>query len=202
MVNIVFSFKKLSQNDLTTYAGTVVQKMTTDTQFKALKPQVEALKTALDAYNTAVTEAMHGGKLFTIAKNECKETVLEKLEIVARYVSLQAETEAIVMAAGFEVKKTAKTIQELITPSNLSVVNAERTGAVRVSWEKVSGAINYALEMRTKADAPWQNGKYTTATEIYVTDIQPGTFIEFRNRSLGRKELVSEWAPPVGVWVS
>ena len=47
--------------------------------------------------------------------------------------------------------------------------NAERSGAVNLSWESVTGAVTYAVETLVKGETAWQNGKYCTTKTLTLT---------------------------------
>lgn len=202
MIN--FSFKRMKDADLFTFAGGVVQRITTDPQFVSLKPQADALKTAYDAYSISLSVAKMGGKDRLMERDARRANLILELDIVAKSVDvLSRGDEGIQMDAGFETRKAviSKT-NSVQTPPSFSVLNTERTGEVRLSWQTVEGALVYAIEQRLKGETVWKNGEYTSKREIVLSDYEPGQYIEFRIRTLGRGELKSDWTSVVGVWVA
>jgi hypothetical protein len=200
---IVYSFKQLPQGELPTFTNNVIQRMSTDVRFKDLKPHVDMLKAKYDAYILALSAASDGGRTLIIEKNKRMEELINQLVAVTYFVNILANgDESIAVAAGFEVRRPSKPIEKLPKPEGLRVKNDEVSGAVRLACEKIPGAVNFAIEHLVKDAADWKNGKYTTRSEVILPDYQPGSFVEFRIRALGRNGIESEWSSPVGVWVS
>ena len=206
MINIiVLSYKKLPQAGLNTFASTVSQKMTDDTRFVALKPSVDALKIANDEFTTALANAFRGSEAQTIAKNKCWDVVIKCLDRVAYEVNGVADgNEDIAKAAGFDVKKAPKEVKEVAIPTNLVALNiVDKTGAVSLSWDcDTTGVIQYAVEYQIQGEETWRNGTYCSSRSVVLTGFEPRSFILVKTRSMGRKELKSDWTPPVGVLVS
>ena len=206
MINIiVLSYKKLPQADLNTFASTVYQKMTEDAQFVGLKPWVDALKIANDEFTIALANALRGSEAQTNAKNKCWDVVIKCLDRVAYEVNGVANgDEEIAKNAGFDVRKASKEIKEVAIPTNLVALNlVDKTGAVSLSWKcDTTGVIQYAVEYQIQGEEKWHNGTYCTSKSVVLTGFEPRSFILVRTRSMGRKELKSDWTQPVGVVVS
>ena len=206
MLNIiVLSYKKLPQADLNTFASTVYQKMTDDAQFVGLKSWVDALKIANDEFTTALANALRGSEAQTNAKNKCWDVVIKCLDRVAYEVNGVANgNDEIAKAAGFAVKKASKEVKEVAIPTNLVALNlVDKTGAVSLSWKcDTTGVIQYAVEYQIQGEETWHNGTYCSSKSVVLTGLEPRSFILVRTRSMGRKELKSDWTQPVGVLVS
>jgi hypothetical protein len=200
---IVYSFKSLPQSEIGVFANTIIQNMTNDAQFSSLKLQVDALKLTLDAFNVAMANASKGGKDRIAEKNTRLTQLINHLVEVALNVDLVARgNEKIVTASGYDLRKAGKTTDKINKPENLIVLNNEVSGAIDLSWETVNGAVNYAIEHQVKGEIEWRNGKYTTRKDLTVNGYEPGKFVDFRIRALGRNSLESEWTAAVGVWVA
>ena len=206
MINIiVLSYKRLPQAALNSFASTVYQKMTDDAQFVGLKSWVDALKIANDEFTTALANALRGNEAQTIAKNKCWDVVIKCLDKLAYEVNGLADgDEEIAKAAGFDVRKAPKEIKEVAIPTNLVALNLnDKTGAVSLSWNCDStGVVQYAVEYQIQGETTWHNGTYSTSKSVVLMGIEPRSFLLVKIRSLGRKELKSDWTPPVGVLVS
>jgi hypothetical protein len=200
---IIYSFKHYAQSNIGVFANTIVQNMTNDAQFSSLKPQVDALKLTLEAFNVALANASKGGKDRIEEKNTCLIKLVTHLVQVALYVDLLAEgNEKVITASGYELRKPGKTTDKVSKPENLIVKNNEVSGAIDLSWETVNGAVNYAIEHQVKGEIEWRNGKYSTRKDITLNGYEAGKYVDFRIRTLGRNGLESEWTAAVGVWVA
>jgi hypothetical protein len=200
---ISLTFKRYSEADLAQFATNVVNRMTVDPQFASLMPQVDVLSACDKAFDLAVSNALHGGTQLTKEKNRKMDELKNQLEVVAIYIEgLAKEDEDVVSAAGYEVKKAAEPINFIAEPTAVKVVNDERSGAVKLSWNAVEGAINYGIERKIGEGAAWQNGDYSSARSTVITGLPPGTYTSFQVRAYARKGMVSGWSQEVGVWVS
>ena len=201
------AFKQLPQDSLNTYAKNVVELMTTDPLFTSLSPAVAALKTVRNAYSVALTNNVTGGQITTIAKNNCKISLLNQLTNVALMVEILANGDpAIILAAGFDLIRVRKSYSSLDAPDVLKVTNETAPGLVTVELVKVEGATNYGIEKRiVTAENPegvWVNGQYSSALKFELTGLTSGETYQLRFRSLGNKGLVSIWSAIQEVFVS
>ena len=200
---VVLNFKRLNQTELAAFTNNVLYRTVNNEQFSSLKAQLTDLKTAYETFLTACANAANGGKDRVLEKNTRMTDLMTQLTIVARNVELLAgDQDDVVMASGFDVRKERKTTQEVTVPAGLIVQNAERSGAVNLSWESVTGAVTYAVETLVKGETAWQNGKYCTTKTLTLENFTPGTYVEFHVKTIGRGTLSSDWTPSIGVWVS
>ena len=202
---ISFAFKRYPAAQLSTFTNNICLKMAQNALFDDLKPQVDELKSKYSAFTIALSNASGGGSPQITAKNKSMDDLKNELIAVAYYVNIVAKKdEEIVKAAGYEPRSSSSSnsITKLTKPGNLIVKQDDASGAVKLSWEKVPGAVNYGIEMSPKGGTAWKNGKYTTRREIILTGFEPGTYVEFRNRALGYNELESEYSNVVGAWIS
>ncbi len=201
---ISLSFKKYNQAEVAQFANNVINSMTKDAQFITLKPFVDDLSADYDAFTTAVTNAIYGGTLLIREKNRKMADLNAELETVAIQVeALANENEDVIEAAGYQVRIPNKPITELMPPSSVSVLNvADKSGAVKLSWKPTPGAVNYGIERLYAGETVWQNGDYSTASTIIISDLKPGSQITFHLRAIGTKGKKSGWSQEVTVWVS
>jgi hypothetical protein len=203
MVNpqVSLSFKKLPQGELTSFVNNVVQRMTENAAFVALKPQVDELKAKLDAFNIALSNAALGGKDRTADKNDCLVAMINQLTVVARLIEIMPNlSERGIIDAGFEVRnttRTPKTIRDLETPTGLATKRIDKSGAIKLEWSPVENAINYAIEYKKKEDETWKNGSYNNRPEYSFTNLEPDTFYDFKVKTLGPDGFTSDWSIPV-----
>lgn len=199
---ILLSFKRMTQKDANSFASSITQRMTDDTQFADLKPMVEVVKVLNEAFTVAFANAVHGGTDRTRVKNDCFDALITKLDELAQEVERKAKgDENIALSAGFDIRKPAKPIQDLSTPAGLSVENAPRTGAIKLRWESNPAVVNYAIEHQVKGEETWKNGTYSTSSDAVLSGFSSGSYAMVRICGLGRKGLKTEWTEPVGVWV-
>ena len=200
---VLLAFKTYTQGVLFNFTDKVIQNMNSDAQFTSLKPQVDEMSLRFAEYKTIANDVNALGPLSTRAKADKKETFMHQLTIVARRVDELADgNESVLLAAGFEVRTAAKAIDSVEPPTNFTVEKSLRPNAVEVSWTHAEGRHNYALERRIEGAELWQNGNYPTGKKITLTNLESGAIMEFRIRTVGRRDLLSDWTQPVSIRIS
>ena len=196
------TFKKMPQGKLNSFTTVITTKMTDDNRFIALKPQVDELKTLNVNFATALANASSGGVELTIIKDRCMAAVIDALDDMADDVDKLANgDETIVYAAGFEPRKTPEPISEIEPPKNFTLVNAPKTGEIKAKWKAQAGVVNYVIEYQVKGEEKWQNGTYTTSSEIILKGFNMGSFVSVKVCGVGRKGLKSDFTEPATVLV-
>ena len=197
-----YGFNRLNQTDMAAFTAPVVERMGANPIFIQLKPEVDVLKLNLDAYNAAAAAAVNGGSEFNLAKNDSHVTMKAQLNLVAQHVDVMSiDKPAIVLAAGFEVLKQTQPVQDFSAPVGLVLDYGGASGALKLSWKAVPGAINYCIESMSKTDPVWKNGLFNTRKDILLTDLEPGSFVTYRVRAVGRGGKVTGWSAEINSWV-
>ena len=200
---VVLSYKKLTQKELGTFSNNIVLRTTNDPQFAALAKSVSTLKVLSVNYQTALSDALNGGRVFTLKKEEAQKLLIGQLDVVAREVDVLADgDEAVVLAAGFEVRKAPVALTAIAAPTGLTATNLDRTGEAYLSWNPVPGSTIFGIEKRKKGETVWQNGEYATASSITIKNLTADTRMEFRVITKATKGITSDWSSVVEVLVS
>jgi hypothetical protein len=202
-MDVSLAYKKKPQAELLSFASTVWQKMRDDDQFKHLVAEITILGTKTAAFAAAIAAAQGGSDAQKAAKRVCWDETLEALDILAFLVNIFAKgDELTIKAAGFEVKKAAKSLSEVPMPTDLQVVNEPRTGEISTKWKGCTAAVNYGLRFRVEGETAYQNGTYATACYATIMGLPSKTYVEVCVQAMGTKSLKSEWTEPVSVLVS
>ena len=200
------AFTKLGQGALAVYVKNVVTLMTADVQFASLSTQIIDLKASYDAYDSALTNNVNGGRMTTIEKDKCKKEVLDKMKSLALLVNHLADgSETVIMAAGLDVRKAVGSYTSLTAPNVLKVVNESEPGVVTVLLSKVESATVYGVEKRKMMDpetTAWENGDYSSALKFQLNNLESGKTYQLQFRSIGNKGLVSPWSKVTELLVS
>ncbi len=186
---------------------TVYQRMKDNDQFTAEQALVDALKLSTGLYEAAKGAAASRDSIKIAYKNECYQTFIEKLDLVADAVEKKANGDyKISQNAGFDTPSTTKrSIDFLEMPTGLKAEDVKgRKGFAKVGWDNDPDAISTAVmwQVQGEADAPWQNGTYSTANTTLVPGLPSGKYVAFKVYSTGRKGLKSDATEPVIVLVS
>jgi hypothetical protein len=192
----------MPQAKLSTFSDAIYTRMSENQMFIEFKASVDELKTLNEALSVAMSNALDGGKSNTIIKDRCLETVKDKLNDLADDVDRLANNdEVIIMAAGFEVRPDPVEIKDISTPTNLTIINAPKTGEVKVSWKREYGVVNYGILYQLHGETEWRNGTYSTTREVILSGFAPGSIVNVKIYAMGRRGLKSDATEPVSVMV-
>ena len=165
------------------------------------------MKTSKDAYEAAKGDAVTRDTIKIAVKNDAYKAFIVQLDIVADAVDIKAKGDVkIAQDAGFETRSTTpRSIEFLETPTGLKAEDVRgRKGFIKVGWNYDPDSVNTAIEYQVlgEADAPWQNGTYSTASSTLLSGLPSGKYIAVRIYSMGRKGLKSDTTEPFTVLVS
>jgi hypothetical protein len=196
------SFNRMPQAKLTNFSSTVYMRMSEDPQFVGFKNSIDELKVLNEALSVALSNAADGGKALTVIKDRCLEAVVNRLGYLANDVEELAKgDEVIVLAAGFEVRLAPTPIKDISIPSNLTVVNAPRSGEIKASWKTQYGVVNFGILYQIQGETEWRNGTYSTSKEVILSGFNPGTVVSVKIYAIGNRGLKSDATEPVSVMV-
>jgi hypothetical protein len=202
MINISLSFKRLNDSAFDVFSNRVQLLMSKDAQFDSLRADVDKLKLDYETYSLALAMAAGRATLAINERNNKRDILTTRLLIIAKLVEILAgDDENIAVAAGFEVRKAPQSIDKITPPSNFTVINDDVSTAVLLKWKAGEGAVQYSIKHRVQGEAEWKNGSYTTACSIVLKGFELGSYVEFCACSTGRKEMKSDYTPPMGVWI-
>ena len=206
MAKISLSFKDYNQAVKGAFGSKVYQSMSTSPLFVAYKPEVDELKTFLDALQIAAANAKNGGRDRIAEKNKCLDALTSQLGILVNLVTVTANgDEEVIWASGFEAQTVSPVSKatKLPAPTNVKVVNIDQSGAVKLTWDSVKDARLYGIQRMIGDDNVWKNGDYSsTPRETILSGFTPGTKVTLQVQALGTTGVKSDFSTAVEVWVS
>ena len=185
----------------------VYQRMNGNAQFADEQLLVDALKVTKGLYEAAKADASTGDSIKIGIKNDCYKAFIAQLDLVADAVDIKANgVVKIAQEAGFDtLSDTRRSIDFLEMPTGLTAEDVKgRKGFIKVSRKNDPDSLSTAIEYQVQgeADAPWQNGTYSTANTALVSGLPSGKYVAVRIYSMGRKGLKSDTTDAVVVLVS
>ena len=203
-------FKSYTDDKIVSFANTVYERMSSDSQYITLKPFVDDIKVKKDALVTGIALAVRKDQDRRDEKNAFKEALINLLDKIAHkiedLVEERGNNSRVITDAGFEVRNTTKKSKEPVTelgiPQNFIAANLSKSGSVQLTWEEVLDAINYTIRYKPKSETVWQNGIYNDKGTYTFTQLQPDTVYEFEVCALGPNGLIGEYATTVPIYVS
>ena len=106
--SIALPFKQMTTSEQVIFAKELITKLTTNPQFKSLRPSVNKLTIKLEEWQTAILNAKNGGKIKMIKKIEKGLTVRDNVFFLATQVEIMAEenqNDSLILAAGYDNKR-------------------------------------------------------------------------------------------------
>lgn len=158
--------------------------------FRTPNPTVAELTAARTHLQTAITNAMNGGREFTRLKLEAAKALRTLLTGEAKYVSAVAQGNAdIIGLSGFTVNKKPSPYGLLVAPDGMSVRMNGKQGELALRCKARRGAKSYNVYMTTgnpnDPAAEWDLVGNTTKARFTMTQLTPGKFYAFCMSALG-----------------
>jgi hypothetical protein len=140
-------------------------------------PTLAVITTAIDAFETGVTNAFAGGVILTGIKDALRFELLVLLRQLAAYVQGHcAESVQNIIAIGFEANRAGAPVGELPAPATPVVSQGMVTGSMKASSSPVNGASIYN----------WRLALASAPTVFLQTAQIPGSRITFEGLTPGQ----------------
>src|SRR5215471_18844367 len=108
-IKAIDGFSKATDNDVINRGTAVQTGMNGNSNFPASPVDLAVLKTNIDSLSTLVSESLDGSKKVIAQKKKQRETVIESLRLLARYVEVACKNDmAIFQTSGFQAASTTK----------------------------------------------------------------------------------------------
>ncbi len=181
--------------------GGIITGLTGNASYPAPSPTLAAVTAALNAFTTAVNDAISngGGVVLTSAKNDRRAELVALIRELASYVQVTCKGDmTVLLTSGFPIQKpTRNPIGQLPVPSDLTVTLGTYTGQLDASATPVFGAAVYNWRLSTAA-APTVvvQSAQTTAASNTFTGLTPGVVYNAEVNAVGAAG-PSDWSDPV-----
>ena len=181
--------------------GGIITGLTGNASYPAPSPTLAAVTAALNAFTTAVNDAISngGGVVLTSAKNDRRAELVALIRELASYVQVTCKGDmTVLLTSGFPIQKpTRNPIGQLPVPSDLTVTLGTYTGQLDASATPVFGAAVYNWRLST-ASAPTVvvQSAQTTAASNTFTGLTPGVVYNAEVNAVGAAG-PSDWSDPV-----
>ena len=181
----------MTDDELNTFWRNIIERMTGNVNFPTPVPSLESLTTSGDAFSASLTACLDGGRKATLLKNQNRETLLDILRELAQYVQLNCKNDpAIVVGAGFTVKKDSTLIGTLAKPQNVRVIAGPVPGSVEIRVNALHGAESYIYQyalVPANGEPVWET-KFGGKSNIILKGLAPRTDYLFRVAGKGASD--------------
>lgn len=199
MKGIKVGLDGLSALDKVAKALLIELKLTGNVAFPGAAAYVLLLTAARVKLENAIAQALNGGKDATFAKNEAEAELDEVIMQTAGFVvSVAGNNEALILSAGFEVRKPGAPIGALPAPPNLRADLTDQIGEIRVDWDVVHGSHEFELQRNSgdpADEAAFKTIAFTTKSKFMDKGLASASVHWYRVKARGTAG-DSPWSDP------
>lgn len=175
-VRVSYAFTRLVVTALIAFVRNVVTLMTGNPKFTNPTPPLADVTTAVDTLETAVHDALDGGKVAIATRNAAGVKLLSLTRQLASYVQTTCEGDRVVLlSSGFEPIKTRTPAGVLPPPSNLRLSTTGTSGQLVLRFDRVFNNAGYSVQVAEDPEGPYTDrGVFTNSRRILINDLTPG----------------------------
>jgi len=192
------SYKRLSDSQLSAFAGSVINELTANPNFPEPPVTPGDLGTAKTAFDAAIFAAAEGGTLQTAQKDAARAALVTALNKDASYVDINCnESLVILRSSGFQEVNTNRARQVLDAPVIVTATNGPQSGQIqmRVKGDPHRRAIQGRIKTLGGEFGPVIT--FANAREILFEGLAAGTTYVMQVCGLGGSTGQSDWSEPV-----
>ena len=193
---VALSFAKKVDTDLIAFVRNVITLMTNNPQYATPTPSLPAITTSVNAFETAVHDALDGGKIAIATRNAARLELLSLMRQLAAFVQGNCAADLLaLLGSGFEAVRAPTPAGVLPPPANPRLTLTDKSGELMLKFDRVKNAVNYSIQTAPAAVGPWEDEDLSTATRLVIGGLKPGETLWARacaNGSAG----ASEWSTP------
>ncbi len=193
---VALSFAKKIDTDLLAFVRNVIALMTNNIQYPTPTPTLAVLTTSVNAFETAVHDALDGGKIAIATRNAGRVELLALMRQLAAYVQASCNADLLALiGSGFDAVRAPSPVGVLPAPQNPRLMMTGKSGELLFKFDRVNNAVNYSVQTAPAATGPWEDDSLSTAARVLIGGLTPGETLWGRacaNGSAG----ASEWSTP------
>lgn len=172
---VSLGFARKTDTDLIAFTRNVITLMTGNTDYPTPSPTLTVVTTSVNSFETAVHDALDGGKIAIATRNAARNELLSLLRQLAAYVTGNCKADIVVLlGSGFNAVKTPSPVGVLPAPQNLRLEYTGMSGELRLKFDRVTNAANYSIQTATSPDGPWDDQDLSTASRVTIGGLTPG----------------------------
>ena len=183
----VTNYYKLADVDVVKNGITIQSSLTGNSKFPNPPVDLATLKTDIDSLSALIAEAADGSKKVIAGKNQQREVVIGKLQLLARYVEVVSLNDSTAFqTSGFQLASTTKIRSSPLSEKIRKIDHGSNSGQVLVWVQPVRKAGSYELRygpaVNGGAPTTWTTqGVLMVKSPAVLTGLTPGTTICFRH---------------------
>ncbi len=173
---VSLAFSGLLNTALIAFIRNIIVEMTGNAQYPTPSPTLAALTTSVNAFETAVHEAMGGAKLAIMTRDAARQDLLTLTRQLAAYVQCHCNEDIVALtSSGFDAVKAPSPSVLPAIPGNQQLAITGTSGEMMLKFDRVLNANNYSVQTATSANGPWQDWGLSTTVRVTIASLTPGT---------------------------
>jgi hypothetical protein len=189
-------FARKIDTDLIAFVRNIVTLMTGSVLYPTPSPTLTTITTSVDAFETAVQEALDGGKIALAARNAARAALLSLVRQLAAYVQGHCAADLVnLFESGFDATRAPSPVGIPAAPPDQRLSLTGMSGELLMRYGKVPNAVNYTVESATDPEGPWTFQALVTQTRVTIQGLIPGKVYWARARANGSVGS-GEWGGP------
>ena len=150
----------------------------------------------MNAFETAVHDALDGGKIAIATRNAARVKLLGLMRQLAAYVQANCNADLLALiGSGFDAVRAPSPVGALSAPKNPRLRLTGKSGELLFRFDREDNSVNYSVQTAPTATGPWTDEALSTASRVVIGGLTPGETPWARacaNGSAG----ASEWSAP------
>ncbi|MCX6980601.1 MAG: hypothetical protein NTV08_07590 [Verrucomicrobia bacterium] len=193
---VALSFARKIDTDLIAFVRNVITLMTANTQYPAPSPTLAEVTTSVNDFETAVHDALDGGKIAIATRNAARVGLLAIMRQLAAYVQGHCNADLLALiGSGFDAVRAPSPVGTLPAPQNPRLSLTDKSGELLFRFDRVNNAYNYSIQTASAATGPWEDEDLSTASRVIIGGLTPGEVVWARACANGTAG-ASEWTAP------
>jgi hypothetical protein len=193
---VSLGFARKIDTDLIAFVRNIVTLLTGSTQYPTPLPPLATITTSVDAFESAVQEALDGGKIAIASRNAARAALLSLVRQLAAYVQGNCAADLVnIFESGFDATRAPSPVGVPAAPDGQRLGLTGMSGELLMRYDKVSNAVNYTVESATSPEGPWTFQALVTQTRVTIQGLTPGKVYWARARANGSAGS-GEWGGP------
>jgi hypothetical protein len=185
------NYQRLSDANLNTRAGTIVESLTDNVNFPLTSPTLPVFAAAAELYDKRLKASISSrSRADIILKNNAREALLDQLRLLAVNVESLAEGDLFKLTtSGFILTSQGGHASPLEVPTNFRLRPGKNPGELVLSIKRVTNATSYIFEYTIgpiTEDSKWIS-RGSSSKEYTFTNLPRGTEVFCRVAAIGSR---------------
>ena len=158
--------------------------------FQGAMELIEELEKSRMLLEKAIEISAFGDQRAIASRNLFERRIDDLIRKAAAYVNHESNgDESLIIAAGFELRKTNNIPSDLNEPQGLKIERTENSGQLKLNWKPVKNSRNYMVQVGLKIPSKKTNWEthFSTRSTCTIDALKPGKIYRIRILAVGAK---------------